>query len=74
MSHASPDFDHILERRVQRHGVTRCVQFLRCGCGETIDFTKKNIRMPPDILAQKAEKKGWIVDLKRGRHLCPSCA
>lgn len=69
-----PDFDHILERRIQRHGMTRCEQYLACSCGAEIVFRKKKIRMPPDILSQKAARKGWTVDLKHGHHRCPSCS
>lgn len=68
-----PDYSHIEERRVQQDGTTRCYQFFKCSCCDaTLDYAINGKRKPPDQLAKLARKKGWEIDLKHGRHVCPA--
>lgn len=67
-------FKHIAEERVQDGGNTWTAQVARCthpGCKAVYRVKKNGKRTPPPQFAQLAAKKGWLVDLKHGKHICP---
>lgn len=71
------DFDHIEERVVPIGDGQKRVQTFRCsapGCSEAKDTPITTKRRPPEQLAKMASRCGWTIDLKRGKHLCPTCS
>lgn len=69
-------FDHIEERVVSIGDGQKRVQTFRCsapGCSEVKDTPITTKRRPPEQLAKMASRCGWTIDLKRGKHLCPTC-
>lgn len=73
-----PDFTYLPEERRQDGGMTYTVQVVGCshpGCTESLDFKRAGGKnKPPDQIAKMAQNKGWVVDLKHGKHLCPKHA
>ena len=51
----------------------RSAQIAVCTCGNTIANHLQGGRASDEVLARAFGKKGWNIDLKRGRFKCPKC-
>lgn len=77
MKQSHKDFAYVQERRQQIEGTTRVLQYFQCSCSDclrVIEFPRFTVHAPPAKLAKKAQRAGWKIDLRAGKHLCPDHA